>query len=167
MEEIWVKVKGFSNYKISNMGNVVNIKKEKQVTIFFDKQRNNYALVSLFKKGKRHTKPLGRLVVAHFQIKEIDKKFVFHLDLDHKNNKNINLKQASRGDLYRYYYTMKKRQRGVYIWNQTKNKKTITRWRAMLKVNNRLVTVGYTDTKPEAQKLYLKAFKAYYGYIPY
>jgi len=162
MNEIWVKVKGFSNYKISNMGNIVNIKTNKLLKIQYVNS-NNYAMITLYKNKQSYNKGLAKLVIAHFQVKELDKDFALHLDLNHMNNKNVNLKQASRGDIYRYYYTVKKQKRGVYKWTDGFHVK----WRAMIKVNNKPLTIGYTKTKKQAEMLYKQAFKSYYGYLPY
>jgi len=93
MKEIWKTIEKFSDYSISNIGNIKRIKKDK-----FNRRLKNlkprtnkygYLQINLYKDLKRYTRLIHRLVKETFDpIENME-----HLEINHKNGiKNDNRK---------------------------------------------------------------------------
>ena len=88
MEEIWKPIEGFDSYEISNLGNVKNIKKDKELK----KQLNKYYSVGLYdNNGKCHKKLVHRLVAQAFIPNPNNLSIVNHKDENKLNNRVDNL----------------------------------------------------------------------------
>ena len=78
-EEIWKKIEEFSDYQISNLGRVKNIKTNKYLHPY--KNYSGYLEISLNKNKTKKTYKLHRLIAVYF-IPNIENKPTVH----HKNN---------------------------------------------------------------------------------
>lgn len=99
--EIWKKIKGFDNYKISNMGRVKsvlidNVTNKKTERIFKPVKRGvGYYYVILFLNKKRTHTTVHRLVALAFIPNPSNKRCVDHIDCNKRNNNLNNLQYAT------------------------------------------------------------------------
>lgn len=90
--EIWKPIEGFENYEVSNLGNVRNIKKNKQLK----KQLSKYYHVNLYDTyGKAYKKLIHRLVAIAFIPNPNNLPIVNHIDENKLNNCVKNLEWCS------------------------------------------------------------------------
>lgn len=90
MEEIWKDVKGYEgHYKISNLGKVETLKKDRKLLKFIKRSGYNYASLSM--NGKRKNEAVHRLVAKHFIENPLNKEMVNHKDGNKQNNNVLNL----------------------------------------------------------------------------
>lgn len=85
----WVKIKDFTNYSLSEYGDVRNDGTGRILAKPLDK--DGYVKYSLCKEGKQHTLKAHRLVAKHFLDKVKGKEFVNHIDENKQNNHFSNL----------------------------------------------------------------------------
>lgn len=160
------QIRGYKNYIIYNDGSIYSVKSKKYITPHQSyKKHYAYYYIQLHKNGVSECFNLAKLVLKYFKPNELSKKMSLplHLDLNTKNNKVDNLTAGTLGDRKRIINTIKKAKRGVYKWKNSK----YTKWRAVLKIDEKAVTLGYFNTKKEAETLYFDKFKEVYGYAPY
>lgn len=89
MKETWKTIKNFPNYKISNYGNIINIRnnKLKKQTLHY----TGYLIVNLYNNTKSQTFRVHRLVAAAFILNPHNKRVVNHIDGNKTNNVVTNL----------------------------------------------------------------------------
>lgn len=89
-EEIWKPIEGFENYEVSNMGNVKNVKIQKQISLNI---KNGYKYAGICDNKNRYSKRINILVANTFLINDDPEKkiYVNHKDGDKLNNKVDNL----------------------------------------------------------------------------
>lgn len=90
--ETWKKINGYDNYRVSNLGNVKNIKHDKILKPF--KSTKGQLTVQLFREGEPKGKQffVHRLVYFGFKPDTDVNKVVIHKDGDYNNNTLKNLK---------------------------------------------------------------------------
>ena len=93
-EEIWLDVKDFPDYKISNFGNVKSFKRgEKLLSPNPHKYPNGiYYSICLYNDGKRHDRKLHRLVASTFIPNPENKPCIDHLNRNPSDNHVSNLR---------------------------------------------------------------------------
>ena len=104
-EEIFVPIKDFPNYYISNWGRVYSAKREKnKTTSILTPQPNSagYLQVMLCKDSKVYNRLVHRLVAQAFIPNPDNLSEVNHLDEDKTNNTVYNLEWSSHKDNIRY-----------------------------------------------------------------
>lgn len=102
MQEIWKDIKGFEGrYQVSNLGNVKNIKTNKQLYKNYNKV-NNYLFVNL---GKHNKKYIHRLVYETFKGFNNSKNIINHKNSNKTDNRLCNLEECnySYNLTYAYY----------------------------------------------------------------
>lgn len=102
MQEQWVDIKEYEGlYRISNLGNVINTKTNKQLFKNHNKT-NDYLFVMLGKRNKRY---IHRLVYEVFIGFTNDKNIINHKNSDKKDNRLDNLEECdySYNLSYAYY----------------------------------------------------------------
>lgn len=87
--EIWKRVKGFSNYEVSNFGNVKNSIKNKLMTISI--RKNGYCVVKLSNNGISKECRVHRLVAIAFIDNPNNLPYINHKDENKTNNHFSNL----------------------------------------------------------------------------
>jgi hypothetical protein len=95
-EEIFRVIADYENYKISNIGNVLNFKSGKLLKNRINK--DGYFYVSLSKNSIKTNYSIHRLVAIAFLDNPENKLFVDHIDNDKKNNNIINLRFATKSE---------------------------------------------------------------------
>lgn len=88
MEEIWKTIEEYPNYKVSNLGRVINIKKNKLMTIT---KHGRYYFVKLSKDNKAKEQRVHRLVAKAFIPNPNNYDCVNHIDENPENNCVSNL----------------------------------------------------------------------------
>lgn len=166
--EIWkkVKIKGFNHYRVSNLGRVKNTRTDyitKGYVYKITLSRGPLLMISLYNKGNTVLIPAHKLVFSHFKSSQLKNYLVWHNDLNGTNNKETNLSDVTLGDLLRKSHAEIKRKRGVYSWTDGIRK----RFRAVVKVDNKSVTLGYTKKRVDAELLYKFGYEMIYGSKPY
>lgn len=94
---IWAQIGGFPNYKINNLGQVLNIKRNKILKI--DKSNGRgYCNITLYKNGKAYRKVIHRLVAETFIPNPENKPQVNHIDGNKHNNCKENLEWVTQSE---------------------------------------------------------------------
>ena len=116
---MWIQIKDFPEYYISNNGKVKSIKKSynkrKKTTITIEKELSifsiqGYASVNLVSKNKRKSARVHRLVAEHFIENKEEKPCVNHIDGNKMNANVLNLEWCtySENELHSYHVLGKK-----------------------------------------------------------
>jgi len=87
--EVWLPVKGWSNYAVSNTGKVKNIKFNRILKQFSD---GHYLQTSFSQDGKRDVKRVHLVVASTFNKNPLNLPFINHEDGNKLNNNDWNLK---------------------------------------------------------------------------
>lgn len=90
----WKKIDGYTNYSVSDNGEVRNDETGKLKKPTLNKQ-NGYYYVDLYSGNKRTKRPIHRLVAVAFIDNPENKKTVDHIDGNRQNNNVSNLRWAS------------------------------------------------------------------------
>jgi len=85
----WKPINGFSNYEVSDDGNVRN--KTTKKILKPGRNPKGYSLVTLYENRKSETKKVHRLVAEAFCNKEPGDREVNHIDGNKRNNRASNL----------------------------------------------------------------------------
>lgn len=126
MEE-WRTIKGYEDYKVSNLGRVMSLKRGKQ-RILSPRISNNYKNVTLCKNGDIKTKLVHRLVAEAFIPNEDNKPVVDHIDTNTLNNcvdnlRWVTVKENCLNDLTRDHNSISKTGHKCYLKNHTEETK--------------------------------------------
>jgi len=92
--EVWKNIKGYSNYKVSNLGRLksLNYRRTKKENILkLSLMPNGYLIVNLYKNNIKEQFYIHRLVSASFISNIENKKTVNHIDGNKLNNHISNL----------------------------------------------------------------------------
>jgi hypothetical protein len=151
MEEEWKQIEGFSNYSISNLGNIKN-----QYDKYLKSNPNPKGYLSLAlvnDDGERKGFGVHRLLGLAFLEKIEGKGYVDHIDRNKQNNKLENLRWISnagniRNQSKKNGYSSK--YKGVSF---DKSKK---KWSTKIKINYNTVNLGRYETEDEAALAYNK-----------
>jgi len=93
IEEVWKMVEGFSNYEISNLGNLRN--KAKKICLKPSIKSGYYGTSIVNNENKRFSMKIHRLVAITFIPNPLNKETVNHKDHNKLNNKLENLEWAT------------------------------------------------------------------------
>jgi hypothetical protein len=151
MEE-WKQIKGFSNYSISNLGNIRNNKKGNLLKPSIDGK--GYYVVRLYIDNKNAmTNKLHRLLGIHFLPNPNDYLEIDHIDRNKLNNSLDNLRWCNR--------TINLRNRGILGFSSNKYKnitwsKRDNVFRVGITINNKQKYLGSYKTEEEAVISYNK-----------
>lgn len=110
MEEIWMAVDGYPNYAVSNLGNVVNIKRDR--LLLPRPNDEGHLRVSLSDGGVVRDFYVRRLVAAAFFSDYDPRQQVFHWNDDKEDNTVDNLRLRKRDRLSANSFTSRRKQTG-------------------------------------------------------
>ena len=99
--EVYRKIKNFENYKVSNLGNIINIKTKR---ILKKELTKGYFRVSLSKDGTVSRFQIHRLVASVFIINFNEKPCVNHINGVKTDNRVENLEWVSYSENERHSY---------------------------------------------------------------
>lgn len=105
MIEEWKVIEGFSNYLISNLGNVKSLHFNKLLKQF--NHRDGYKNVYIYLNNKKFTKLVHRLVGLNFINNPDSYKEINHIDGNKKNNTIYNLEWSTRSLNIKHAFKMK------------------------------------------------------------
>jgi len=130
MVEIWKRISYAPSYEISNLGNIKNSKRNKLITINYErlKKHNKRARPGLSHNGKNKGYYLHRIVAEHFIGNPNNLPEVNHIDGDFYNNKSENLEWISKIDNMKHASEnklMKRYTRKVILINKITGEKQI------------------------------------------
>lgn len=98
MKEVFMEIKDYPIYSVSNKGNVKNNYTEQMLKPFFDK--DGYPMVKISNSQSRKTFRVHRLVALHFIENEYNKPQVNHIDGNKVNNNVENLEWVTQEENY-------------------------------------------------------------------
>lgn len=131
MEEIWVKINGFEDYMISNLGKIKSFKRNALGYLLKPTERNEYLSVFLINNEIRKRVSLHRLVAEHFVENPHNLKCVNHINGIKTDNRAINLEWCTHKDNTNHYYNVLKKGeliRDLPINQFTREGEFIKRW---------------------------------------
>lgn len=161
-----VKIRGFAGkYIVSNYSEVLNLRTGNLLSPY--KDHTGAFRYHLSKNNNRKGIAAHKLVWRHFKKSHLGTKLIMHIDYNKENNYTKNLDKLKRGDYLRLWNEYKNRVRGVYKHTQIKKGVNYTFWRAVLKVNNKVKTLGYYKTRKEAIEGYFLGYLEIYKRPPF
>ena len=120
MEEIWKTIPEYPNYKVSNLGRVINIKKNKLMTIT---KHNRYCWVKLSRDNIPKNIRIHRLVAQLFIPNPNNYSCINHKDENKVNNSVDNLEWCTQ--LYNNIYRNKAITIGLKLRDSNPRKKAV------------------------------------------
>ena len=145
-EEIYVPIKDFETYHVSNLGNVKNNKTGKILKQVINGR--GYYDVGLYVNGKKHSKVVHRLVANAFLENLDNKKCVDHIDNDKQNNNINNLRYATIQENKRNSNIGKNNTSGI---KGTHFNKKSNKWESYIKIDGIKTHLGFYKTIEEAK----------------
>lgn len=147
MEE-WKQIKDYSNYSVSNKGNVRNNKTNRTLKFGLSGNSIKYHRVNLYNSNGMRGWNVHQLVYQAFNGKLLNGYVIDHIDNNPLNNLPENLKQiTNRENVYKYSLN-----KGI-VWDKNRNK-----WLVRIKHNNKSNYVGRYSDKNEAIEQHKIAF---------
>jgi DNA-binding transcriptional regulator YiaG len=109
--EIWISIKGYQNYYVSNLGRIKVKLKSGDELIKKQCFSNGYLVLGLTKNGKQKTARVHRIVAEEFVTKPKNKKDleVNHIDNDKLNNSAQNLEWITHQENSQKVFSSKRR----------------------------------------------------------
>jgi hypothetical protein len=137
--ELWKDIKGFEgHYKISNYGNVMSIKRDREKILKNRVNAFGYHHVSLRKDGKAYEKLVHRLVAENFSDAE-HKETVNHKDGNKINNHISNLEWATKKEqmVHAYKHHLKAPVSGITNGNHVLSVEEVKEIRSIYKPHSK------------------------------
>ena len=101
MDEIWITIKDFENYEVSNLGRIRSLYKNIILKPQFGK---HYLHVSLYKNKKCYSKDIHVIVAKTFIPNSNNLPEVNHIDGNKHNNNITNLEWSTKSDNEKHAY---------------------------------------------------------------
>ena len=106
--EKWKEIEGYTDYMVSNLGNVKSLKFDKEINLKSLKTKNGYFRVELYKDGKRKRKLIHRLVAEAFIPNSDNKPCIDHINTDKTDNRVENLRWCTQEENMNNPFTKEK-----------------------------------------------------------
>ena len=154
--EYYIAIQGFENYKISNLGSVINDLTNKILNGGIDNL--GYRYVNLYKDKKTYNRRVHKLVALHFL--DNNKPFVDHINNNKLDNKKSNLRYVtpSENNMNRQMAENNTSGfKGVYWKVKTK------KWFARICVNRTIIHLGYFDNIEDAKQARINKANELFG----
>jgi len=149
--EVFKKIKGYPNYKVSNLGYVKSLKFGKERILKRGIGSRGYSTVSLHEDSKQKTKKIHQLVAVAFlnHTPNGHKLVVNHIDFNKLNNNVDNLEiVTARENSNRKHIKSSSKYVGV-TWSK-KSKK----WLSQIEINGKKKHLGLFTNEIEASNKY-------------
>lgn len=153
-EEIWKAIPGYEgHYEVSSLGRVKSLKKGINRIMQQSLNADGYPHVSLHRDFKRRTLTVHRLVIMSFM--EYDNGLQCdHINRNKKDNRLINLRQVTNRQ-NAYNRSVKKTSK--YIGVCLEKRKSLTRWKASILIDGKIVRLGSFESEKIASNAYQNA----------
>lgn len=153
MLEIWKDIEGYNgDYKISNLGRVLSLKKEGKFLLPEKVIKDKYYRVCLYNSGVKKRHFVHRLVAEHFLLKVGNSNIVNHIDNNGLNNSVDNLEWVTVRENLSHCTKSK------YVGVQIEVRGNYIRYRSSVRVNGKLIRKSH-KTEEEAHNEYLNVLK--------
>lgn len=152
-EEIWKDVPGYEgDYQASNLGRIKSLKKQKHLILKPTKNKNGYFYVNTCFKGiQKHIQVHKIIAITFLNHNTNGYKFV----VDHKNNIKTDNRLCNLQIITSRENCSKDRTNKTSKY--TGVRKSNSKWRATIVINNKGINLGTFDTEKEAYEYYKKA----------
>ena len=158
-EEIYVQIKSFPNYQVSNFGNVKNTEINKILKQNFN--ADGYKQINIYdENGKHYNKKVHRLVIEAFKENIENKPCVDHIDNDRQNNNINNLRFATRVENGRNRVIGKNNTSGAKGISYRKDMK---KWEARITIDGIRMSLGCFNNIEDAKQARISAVKKVFG----
>lgn len=148
VKEIWKPIKGYENYEVSNLGNVANKIREKQLKKSLT--TNGYQKVRLYYGGIGKTFTVHSLVVNSFMDRK-NESVVNHIDYDKTNNSLSNLELVTQRENVKHSRGNKNySSKNIGVSWYERNKK----WGANIFLDGKNKFLGLFSLEDDAKKAY-------------
>lgn len=108
MNEIWINIKKFPEYQVSNFGRVKSFKQNKNGKIMKPRlDHNGYPTINIRTDNKNKNVSIHRLVAENFIPLVEGKEYVNHIDGNKENNKVTNLEWVTQSENMIHAYKTK------------------------------------------------------------
>ena len=91
MEEVWMKIKGFPFYEVSNFGNIRSTRFNKVKILKQQTDKDGYKQLNLYLNKKMYKVKVHRIVASTFISNKDNKKLVNHINGIKSDNRVVNL----------------------------------------------------------------------------
>ena len=156
--EMFLPIKNYDNYSISNFGNVKNRKTNRILKPCNDK--DGYKKINLCKNGDVKKFTIHRLVAKAFLDNPDNKPKVDHIDNNPANNNVKNLRWCSQKD---NLYNQDKHKNNTTGFKGIVFDKYANKYKAQIKINGKNKHLGLFETAEEASKAYDAKAKEIHG----
>ena len=156
MEEIWKEVKGFEDYKVSNLGRVMSLKCNRIKILKQSINTHGYLRLCLCREGKPFTRKVHKLVaIAFLNHNPCGHTLVVdHINHDRQDNNVENLRiTTQRGNCSNRKVKGSSKYVGV-SWIKGRNK-----WQSNIMINGKENHLGYFTNELEASNAYQEKLK--------
>jgi len=159
MQETFKTITDFSDYQVSNLGNVISLKGHKGEKHLLKLRLivNRYYGVTLYKNKKAYQKSVHRLVYETFEHKIKKGYTVDHINNNGLDNNINNLQELShRQNISKETILKKKLSKYVGVY---KDSRCINKWKAIIHYNGKNYHLGSFDSEIEAHVAYQNKLK--------
>ena len=143
--EIFVNIVNFSNYQVSNFGNVKNVKTGRVLKPGLC--TGGYLMVTLMNDGERSSKKIHKIVASAFLENPENKINVDHISRDRTNNHVNNLRWATASENAQNRSITSRNTSGV---KGVSFHKSSQKWRAQIDADGRKIYLGSFEDKNDA-----------------
>jgi hypothetical protein len=157
-DEIYLPIKGYPNYSVSNIGNVQNIRSKRILKCAISTR--GYKYVDLCNKGNNKKMKIHRLVADAFIQNKNNKNCVDHINHDITDNNAENLRWATNKENSQNKLKYKSNSSGFIGVSLQKSTK---KWVARIKINGKYNYIGSFETAEEASQAYQEQAKLHFG----
>jgi len=146
MEE-WKPIEDYTDYSVSNLGNVRSNRKMKLLKLCLDTSGRPF--VNIYNKKGRLTRQIARLIAIAFIANPTNLPMIDHINRNVLDNRIENLRWCSSSQNNRNrekQLNTTSQYKGVYLAEG--------RWKASIRVNSKLIHLGSFGTELEGAKAY-------------
>jgi hypothetical protein len=158
MVEEFKIIKGFENYSVSNLGNIINNKTGRILKPQID--THGYYHVILCQDGNTHTKKIHKLVAECFIDNPYNKTCVDHIDNRKTNNNVSNLRYCTQQE---NCMNQKLSTNSTSNYKGVSFHKRINKWMAHIKINGKKKHLGYFEKIEDAVNARVKKAEELFG----
>ena len=106
MKEKWITIKEYNDYKVSNYGNILSFKQNKEKLLNLISDKKGYLIISLFKNNIQKNFRINRLVAQTFLPNPESKPEINHIDGNKQNNYVDNLEWVTHSENMKHAYKL-------------------------------------------------------------